>query len=420
MKIDRPLGKIQRHSIPLLKDHHTHPSIYAAMRDCLDLREIPTLEQALERIRTHSEGFQFVLGWTSTLHAFAPADLEKLPPVFILSLSLHDFLMNSSGKSLLRETHPEIVAHVEDSEWIERKLPSVLKMIVEVMGCDPDRLGRFYAGLAQQGVWHAEEMLLPGPAVIDSLKTARLEARTACWADPSVLQALDPEQRDFVYGIKLCADGALGARTAALEAPYTGGGRGVLLRSAEETQELLTEISNWHKPLSVHVIGERAIGQILDALETVAGRRASFPQLRLEHCQFINLRNAKRAKELGAVLSMQPNFSVDSVLYRDRLNSQQIQNNNPFRMIIDEAGFEPDKDLILGSDGMPHGAQYALQSSLFPPQSGQVLTLDEFVAGYAMPDLRHGTIEIEIDDAASKVTSVVDQETHHPINNSPN
>ena len=117
---------------------------------------------------------------------------------------------------------------------------------------------------------------------------------------------------------------------------------------------------------------------------------------------------------------MQPNFSVDSVLYRDRLNSQQIQNNNPFRMIIDEAGFEPGKDLILGSDGMPHGAQYALQSSLFPPQSGQVLTLDEFVAGYAMPDLRHGTIEIEIDDAASKVTSVVDQETHHPINNSPN
>ena len=395
---------LQRRSIPLLKDHHTHPSVYAAMGDCLDLREAPTLEQAMEQIRTRGEGFQFVLGWTSSRYAFAPSDLEKLPPVFILSLSLHDFLMNTSGKKLLHDTHPDIVAQVGNSDWIERNLPSILKMVVEVMGCDPDRLSRFYARLEQQGVWYAEEMLLPGANVIESLKAAGLLDRTACWADPVVFRALEPKEKESVYGIKLFADGALGARTAALEMPYTGGGRGLLLWSDEELQERLTDISKWRRPLAVHVIGERAIGQVLDGFEKLATRGISFPYLRLEHCQFITRRNARRAKDLGTILSMQPNFSVDSVIYRDRLNLEQLQNNNPFRMLIDEAGFEPGKDLILGSDGMPHGATCALQSSLFPPQPGQALSLDEFVAGYGMPDLRHGSIEIEIDDTSFQIS----------------
>jgi len=395
----------QRHSIPLLKDHHTHPSVYAAMGDCLDLREISTLEQAMEQIRVRGEGFQFVLGWTSSRYVFAPSDLEKLPPIFILSLSLHDFLMNTSGKNLLRETHPDIVAEVGNSDWIERNLPSILKMVVEVMGCDPGGLSRFYAGLKRRGVWYAEEMLLPGSGVIDSLTEAGLMGRTSCWADPAVFQELEPDQRELVFGIKLFADGALGARTAALEDPYKGGGgRGLLLRSDEELREQLADISGWQKPVAIHVIGGRAIGQVLDGLEKLASRGISFPRPRLEHCQFMTRRNAERAKELGTLLSMQPNFSVDSVIYRDRLNQEQQQNNNPFRMLIDEAGFEPGKDLILGSDGMPHGARFALQSSLFPPQPGQVLTLDEFVAGYGMPDLEFGSIEIEIDDTNLRVS----------------
>lgn len=55
-------------------------------------------------------------------------------------------------------------------------------------------------------------------------------------------------------------------------------------------------------------------------------------------------------------------------------------------MLIDYAGFIPGKDLIFGSDGMPHGMMSALQSSLFPPFPGQVLTMSEFKKGYCIPD----------------------------------
>jgi hypothetical protein len=50
----------------------------------------------------------------------------------------------------------------------------------------------------------------------------------------------------------------------------------------------------------------------------------------------------------------------------------------------------------LGSDGMPHGIEYGLKMSLFPPFPNQKLTLDEFVAGYCKKDMNHGYIDIKI------------------------
>jgi len=49
----------------------------------------------------------------------------------------------------------------------------------------------------------------------------------------------------------------------------------------------------------------------------------------------------------------------------------------------------------LGSDGMPHGVQTALNSAFFPPFPSQKLTLEEFVAGYCMPDMQYGYISID-------------------------
>jgi len=51
-------------------------------------------------------------------------------------------------------------------------------------------------------------------------------------------------------------------------------------------------------------------------------------------------------------------------------------------MLIDEAGFVPGVDLLFGSDGMPHGPEYALRWSLFPDYEEQRLSIKEFEAGY--------------------------------------
>ncbi len=162
------------------------------------------------------------------------------------------------------------------------------------------------------------------------------------------------------------------------------------------------------KPVAIHAIGDMATEQAVRCLDHLKQDSGKLPPLiRLEHCQFISHDTAQKAKAVGIVLSMQPNFNYDSIQYSDRLPKSFCKKNNPFRMLVDQAGFIPGKDLILGSDGMPHGAEYALNQSLFPPFEVQELTLDEFIAGYCMADMKNGHIEIHIDNKKSNVVTKV-------------
>ena len=56
---------------------------------------------------------------------------------------------------------------------------------------------------------------------------------------------------------------------------------------------------------------------------------------------------------------------------------------------------------------MPHGVQSALEQSLFPPFADQALTLEEFIAGYGMPDQKNGYIKIEIDKAKKNIKTEI-------------
>jgi len=103
---------------------------------------------------------------------------------------------------------------------------------------------------------------------------------------------------------------------------------------------------------------------------------------------------------------MQPNFISDSVDYSDRLPQSFLAENNPFRMLIDELDFVPGKDLIFGSDGMPHGIAYPAQWSLFPPFSAQRLDLDELIAGYGPAQGTTGSVRLAVDEDTKKVSII--------------
>jgi predicted amidohydrolase YtcJ len=76
-----------------------------------------------------------------------------------------------------------------------------------------------------------------------------------------------------VLGIKLFLDGSLGARTAALRAPYADepATRGSLLYETEELRSLVQDIDAAGLQLMVHAIGDRALDQALEVLEPLAG-----------------------------------------------------------------------------------------------------------------------------------------------------
>ncbi|MCK4538918.1 MAG: amidohydrolase family protein [Candidatus Krumholzibacteria bacterium] len=440
-------------TLPFLKDHHNHPSLYAVLDGSVYLGDAADEAEALtlieERVglagrqgtghhpgrdknrgdnRSSGRDGNVILahGWNDSRFSFSTSALDLLPPVFICGESLHNHLMNSGARELLRPDWKEAVDNIDDSSWVERHLPVILRLMIDIAGLDAGALARFYEMLEGRGVWYAEEMLMSSAAVIDVFREAGLLDRTSLWTAPESFREFNADERSFVKGMKIWADGALGARTAAVSMPWIDGvpgartagvsgkddfdGTRLLIYSDDELSEFVAEAADAKKWLSIHSLGDLACDQVLDVLERYSDEQGILPSTRMEHCQFISLENAHRAWMLGVVLSMQPNFSVDSVRYADRLSPEMLERNNPFRMLIDEAGYVPGIDLVFGSDGMPHGQPAALENSLFPPFPGQRLTLYEFTSGYCA-GAESGTMAMAVDIEKKKV-SINQDESH--------
>jgi predicted amidohydrolase YtcJ len=414
--------------IPLLRDWHNHPLLYAAIDAGIDLNEGGThseqgadelRDRAVRRIREHvqlaARGWTFARGWNSGRYSLAKREFDDLPPLVVLNLSLHDFIVNDTGRALLKEHDREVVDNLDNQQWIERNLRRILNVFANY-GASADRLRDFYRRLLEEhGIYHAEEMLLVDEREIGLFEEAGLNARSRFWAAPQQYDALPSDLQKKVHGIKLFTDGALGAWTAALHRPFRElpahadwDPRGMLMHEPNELEGILRRCLDAGKPVALHAIGDRAIDQVVAAVETVGAPAQG--TIRIEHAQLISKPTARRAKALGVHLCMQPNFSDDSVYYARRLPEGYPERNNPFRMLIDEVGYVPGEDLLFGSDGMPHGFREGLRQSLFPHYETQRLSVPEFVAGYCLPEdesRRTGHIEVRIDPDKKSVSGHV-------------
>ncbi len=397
-----------KYEIPLLKDHHTHTSIYASLSNCIDLSAVRDKKKALSLMKKSTDEITVILGWNSSFFYFEDEELDGLPPVVICNISFHDFMINKPARERLFDSHKDIISHIGDGNWVERNLYAILKFVGNIKPCNDDLVRSFFDEyLLKNGIWYAEDMLLADRKFVNIFQRIGYLDRTRFWADIETFDSLDSEAKKYVHGIKIFIDGAIGAKTAAIKEPFLTGERGILIYSDEKLFDTLTQLSTHNKPIAIHAVGDLATDQIIKILSDIQSSENCIPQIRIEHFQFISKERAETAKSLGIVLSMQPNFNNDSIQYADRLSAKYCKYNNPFRMLIDEVGFVPGEDLIFGSDGMPHGVQCALEQSLFPRFPDQTLTIEEFIAGYCMPDQKNGYIKIEIDEAQKNITTEI-------------
>lgn len=390
---------------PWLHDRHSHASLYASLIGCPNLAGLGTAA-CLEVMRSlPAHELSLVFGWHSGLAPFTDGELADLPPVLIVNLSMHGYTLTRDAASLLQETQPEVASRAADAAWGERNLPWLLEFYARTARLTAPKLATFMGNLEALGVYTADDMLLPGAEAFQIILDSPWAEHIQCWATPRTFQSLEPTMQAALSGLKFFTDGALGSRTAALRGTFRDGEEGLLLYDDAALMRTLGECHPFGKPIAVHAIGDRAIEQVLGALEGLDRDGVRFPLVRMEHVQFIDRAQARRAKELGVVLSMQPNFNSDSQDYEDRLEERWLEINNPFRMLIDEVGFQPGQDLLFGSDGMPHGIEYTLQWCLFPRYAGQRLSVAEVVAGYGL-DRPRGECLLEVDAAARRVRLV--------------
>ncbi len=152
-------------------------------------------------------------------------------------------------------------------------------------------------------------------------------------------------------GGDLPMDGSVGARTAAVTAPFVDhDGEGTCYHTDDELVAFFRAGHQAGLQVGVHAIGDRAIDQVLRAWERVyhaldSRERRHFRarRHRIEHFEMARAADVERAAMLGLAVSVQPTFDRlwggRDGLYEKALGPERAAAMNPFRTML-ERGIE--------------------------------------------------------------------------------
>ncbi len=190
----------------------------------------------------------------------------------------------------------------------------------------------------------AQALKAQGRLRIRIVKYVRLEVLDAI-LDAGLRSGLGDDWLRF-GGLKLFADGALGARTAAMLRPYEEepDNRGLLTLDPERLHAIARRAAAGGLAMAIHAIGDRTNRLVLDVLESVKPLNPALRH-RVEHVQLITREDQKRLAEGGFVASMQPIHAIHDMRMADRYWGDRAEQAYAWRS-IQEAGAK----LAFGSD----------------------------------------------------------------------
>lgn len=188
-----------------------------------------------------------------------------------------------------------------------------------------------------------------------------------------------------IRGMKIFLDGAIGARTAAMDEPFDDGSTGRETIGEGELENLIVRC--WEAGLVpiVHAIGGRAL-RLLDTAGRAALERAPRnprARIRVEHAEDLLSAWPGGWDPRIHYFSMQPNFVARwqqaGGMYETRLGPERARALNPFGPVR-RAGFT----LGFGSDGMPFGPLYGLKGAVEHPHPALGLAMSEAMEAYTL------------------------------------
>jgi predicted amidohydrolase YtcJ len=121
-------------------------------------------------------------------------------------------------------------------------------------------------------------------------------------------------QKLTMRAVKFLADGALGSRGAALEAPYSDDPTqsGLLLLSADDLELRARAFDEAGFQVAVHAIGDRANRIAIDVLSRLEARHPG-SRPRVEHAQLLGLEELNKLATGRLVVSMQPTHATSDM-----------------------------------------------------------------------------------------------------------
>jgi predicted amidohydrolase YtcJ len=140
-----------------------------------------------------------------------------------------------------------------------------------------------------------------------------------------------------INGVKIYADGSLGARTAALREPYADdpSNTGILRYTDEQLTELVEAVDSKGMQAIVHAIGDRAVEQSAEALGSVAGGRNPRGH-RIEHASLLPRDVRSKMARHSVRATVQPLFITSDTWAADRLGEERVRDLYPLKSMLVE------------------------------------------------------------------------------------
>lgn len=334
--------------LPGFSDCHIHVLTSAKAMYSVDLSSCRSFEDMKRRIEAYAAGISsdtwiYATNLNETLWDTPvmpdSGTLDRISianPLLIHRVCTHATVINSKAMELIGEKAFEGIAGVyRDQEGrptgvlVETaQLPAhqVLRRSLYTRSRLLDYLKGFLAHAASLGLTSLHTCGASSLGMVEDLslyqemqRLGTLRCRIFSVHDEFSVPPMSAGLRDgwVVYeGFKLFLDGSLGARTAALSAPYSDEQQtsGMLLHKHEELMEAMEKAVERGNIVLSHAIGDAAIDQLLDVVEALEkkGRDCAFPYL-LNHVEVCRPDQLERMRNLPVSCVIQPTYVVSDI-----------------------------------------------------------------------------------------------------------
>lgn len=356
--------------IPGLVDAHTHFYYFALSFRRISLDGLDSLEKCLDKINNFSSGLkknEWVLG-----EGYAPDRFKKRiepdrymldkvtsgRPAFIFSKDQHTAWVNSRAlkqAGLDKKTAEPTGGRIErlpggQPSGILRESAAYDRVLDLIPKPSPRVVDQCY----RKALDYAYRKGVTGVHSVDSPEAftyftdlarrgklgLRIDYYMTCQKLPELLEEKVYYGRGNSFfrlaGIKIFSDGALGSQTALCFNKYIGSKNnyGVEVMTVKQLEKLIKQAAKLGLPCAIHAIGDRAVSNVLDALE--ASPRPSFgARHRIEHLQLIQRKDIARLKKMNIVASMQPSHCPSDIEMIRKYWGARGSNAYIFKTLID-------------------------------------------------------------------------------------
>ena len=352
--------------LPGLVDSHCHPFEYGRLKRSLDLRgtsNITGVRLRLQAVAQRTRPGEWIYGRGWNQEDFPDramprsADIDDITPSNPVVLSRacgHVALLNSraigelglgsrAGEEFERDRAGALTGIVKEGAMTEALagIPRTAESCasdLQAVEAEAARLGLTTLHCIVSSEGFRQELT----ALAAMAASGSLSLRYRVYVPPEALEFLDSGlgsrlggEGARLNGVKLFADGSLGARTAALREPYSDepGTSGILRHTDEELSDIVEKVDARGMQAIVHAIGDRAVEQAIGALSRVTG--AKNPRRhRIEHAGLLPKDLRGKMRRHGIRAAVQPMFVTSDTWAVDRLGEERVGDYYPLRSML--------------------------------------------------------------------------------------